>query len=130
MTSSVRAAPPPTSPWSNEVVERHARVDGGPVRVAVGRFAQTLARLHDAGEAGISSLYFPGIRLSHYVKILRDDYGVEIETVREPHGGDYPGRHGDTAPERLQIVRVVRASDREGKRRTSAGKVGGRRDAT
>jgi hypothetical protein len=124
------SAPTSPSPWSNDVVEWHGCIDDGPVRVAVGRFAQTLARLHDAGEAGISSLYFPGIRLSHYVKILRDDYGVAMETVREPHGGDYPGRHGRyLLRSLLEVVKVVRAGESKGKRRTSAGKVGGRRDA-
>jgi hypothetical protein len=132
-TRAAAAAPPSPapspSPWSNDVVEWHGRIDGGSVRVAVGRFAQTLARLDDVGEAGISSLYFPGIRLSHYIKILRDDYGVAIETVREPHGGDYPGRHGRyLLRSQLEVVKVVRAGEVNAKRRTSAGKVGGRHD--
>ncbi|MFL5124839.1 MAG: hypothetical protein ACJ8CS_06320 [Microvirga sp.] len=70
------------APWSNDVVEWHGRVDGASVRCAVGRFAQTLAQLDDAGAAGISSLYFPGLRLSHSVKVLRDYYAVLIETLR------------------------------------------------
>jgi hypothetical protein len=131
-TRAAAAAPPPLSspsPWSNDVVEWHGRIDGGPIRVAVGRFGQTIARLHDGGEAGISSLHFPGLRLSHYIKVLRDDYGVNIETVREPHGGDDPGRHGRyILRSRLEVVKVVRAGEVKAKRRTSAGKVGGRRD--
>jgi hypothetical protein len=57
----VTAPSAPTPPWSNDVVELHARVEDGPVRVMVGRFAQTAARLLEAGDAGISSLFFPGL---------------------------------------------------------------------
>jgi hypothetical protein len=123
---------PPTSPspWSNDVVELHGRVDGGPVRIMVGRFAQTAARLHDVGEAGISSLHFHGLRLSHYVKVLRDDYGFNIDTDLAEHGGNYPGRHGVyRLRSRLEIVKVARASGGKAMRRTTAGKVGGRRHA-
>jgi hypothetical protein len=35
----------------------------------------------------------PGPRWSAYVFDLRA-LGVNIETVHEPHGGDYPGTHG------------------------------------
>ena len=88
----------------------------------VGRFAQTAARLLDAGDAGISSL-FPGLRLSHYVKVLRDDYGLRIETEREPHAGDYPGRHGRyRLRSRLDVVKLVRASEGNGRRRSRRGK--------
>jgi hypothetical protein len=125
MTDLLRHPTDLSSPWSNDVVEFHARIDGGPVRVMVGRFAQTASRLLDAGEAGLSSLYFPGLRLSHYVKILRDDYGLLIETQREPHGGDYPGRHGRyRLHSRLDVVKVVRAIDGDGKRRSRRGKDG------
>jgi len=114
------ASPPP---WSNDVVALHARVEDGPVRVMVGRFAQPAARLLDGEDAGISSLFFPGLRLSHYVKVLRDDYGLRIETEREPHAGDYPGRHGRyRLRSRLDVVKLVRASEGDGRRRSRRGK--------
>jgi hypothetical protein len=122
---------PATPLGGNDVVELHVKIEGSPnVRVMVGRFAQTAWWLNQAGETGISSLHFPGLRLSHCIKILRDDYAVSIETEREPHGGDYPGRHGRyLLRSRLDVVKVVRAGEVSSKRRTTAHKAGGRRDA-
>lgn len=57
-----------------------------------GREAQTIQLLVMNGAAGISSLHHPGIRLSHYIFKLRG-YGILIETVNTPHGGDFPGHH-------------------------------------
>jgi len=57
-----------------------------------GREAQTMQLLIRNGEAGVTSLHHPGIRLSHYIFKLRG-YGFLIETINEPHGGDFPGHH-------------------------------------
>ena len=58
-----------------------------------GRVEDTLAKLIDAGPDGVISLENPAPRLSDYVFKLRRR-GVEIETLNEPHGGDFPGFHG------------------------------------
>ena len=42
---------------------------------------------------GVTPIERVGPRWSHYVFILRGE-GLDIETIREPHGGDYPGHHG------------------------------------
>jgi hypothetical protein len=68
---------------------------GGPdgvVRRFKGRFAWTLARLLEAGENGCTPIDKPAPRWSHYVWRLRGD-GISIETIEEPHGGAYAGRH-------------------------------------
>ena len=56
----------------------------------IGRIGQTLFLLHHAGEKGITSLGNPAYRLAAYVHSLRE-MGFEINTEREPHGGDYLG---------------------------------------
>jgi hypothetical protein len=58
-----------------------------------GRVAWALDRLIAAGPKGCTPISEPGPRWSAYVHVLREQ-GVAIETVRERHGGDYPGPHG------------------------------------
>ena len=65
--------------------------DGAPVTV-VGRDADTLERLVEAGERGLTPIEYPAPRWSHYVFKLRG-LGFIIETVDEPHGGAFPGHH-------------------------------------
>jgi len=62
----------------------------------VGRFAQTAEALIKAGPRGVTALDLSSwaVRLSHYIFILRKDYGVDITTKMEPHDGPFPGRHG------------------------------------
>jgi hypothetical protein len=61
-----------------------------------GRFAQTLKALVEAGENGVTALDLSSwaVRLGHYIFVLRHKHGLNIETIDEQHGGDYPGRHG------------------------------------
>lgn len=62
-----------------------------------GRFSQTLKALIAAGPAGITSMTVAqtwGLRLGHYVWVLRHRYGLMIETKYEEHTGPYEGRHG------------------------------------
>lgn len=69
--------------------------DGRPafrLRLA-GREAWTLDRLAEAGRRGVAPIERPAPRWSAYVRQLRLA-GVPIDTVREKHGGDFPGRHG------------------------------------
>mgnify|MGYP001820593826 CR=1 FL=1 len=68
--------------------------EGEPFGIVVfGREAWALNRLREAGVLGLTPMSDPAPRWSAYVFNLRE-LGVEIETVREPHGGDYPGFHG------------------------------------
>lgn len=59
---------------------------------AKGRDAWTLDRLSEAGARGCTPITQPAPRWSAYVHNLRG-LGVPIETVREPHRGDFPGTH-------------------------------------
>lgn len=58
-----------------------------------GRVAQTLDKLIEAGELGITSFHHPGPRLSHYILVLRKQ-GFTIETRDERHSGQFSGEHG------------------------------------
>lgn len=60
---------------------------------AKGRDAWALDRLGAAGPKGCTPLREPGPRWSAYVHKLRKR-GVPIETVTEPHGGEFTGHHG------------------------------------
>lgn len=74
-----------------------------------GRNGQTMHMLHKAGQAGITSLEMPALRLSAHIHSLRK-MGFEISTVRENHEGDYPGHH---ARDRLEST-VTLGHNREG----------------
>lgn len=59
----------------------------------VGRDAWMLDRLLEAGPGGCTSLENPAPRTSHYVYKLRTRFGLNIETITEPHDGPYAGHH-------------------------------------
>lgn len=65
----------------------------GPALRFVGREAWALQQLYRAGERGVTPITHPAPRWSGYVRELRLA-GVQIETIREPHGGQFPGSHG------------------------------------
>ena len=65
----------------------------GRVISVTGRCAQTLDKLIEAGNRGITSFHHPGPRLSHYIMCLRRQ-GIAIETQDERHGGQFSGEHG------------------------------------
>ena len=60
---------------------------------AKGREAWALDRLRWAGPKGCTPIEQPAPRWSAYVHTLRGR-GVPIETVTEPHGGEFAGTHG------------------------------------
>lgn len=64
--------------------------DNGPVVVVRGREAWALRMLVAAGDRGCTPIDHPGPRWSGYVHDLRK-LGIVIETVRERHGGNFPG---------------------------------------
>jgi len=66
---------------------------GDPFRITVsGRDAWALNRLRKAGRKGCTPITEPAPRWSAYVHNLRK-LGVEIETIHEPHEGQFPGHH-------------------------------------
>ena len=60
---------------------------------AKGREAWALDRLRWAGPKGCTPIEQPAPRWSAYVFCLRGR-GVPIETIYEPHGGEFSGHHG------------------------------------
>jgi hypothetical protein len=75
----------------------------------VGRDAWALANLIEAGNAGCTPIDNPGPRWSHYVFKLRHEYGLNIETIDEPHGGPYAGTHARYVLR--ETVRVIERKD-------------------
>jgi hypothetical protein len=66
--------------------------DDGRLVTVRGREAWALLALQAAGERGCTPIDHPGPRWSGYVYDLRR-LGIVIESVREHHGGEYPGDH-------------------------------------
>jgi hypothetical protein len=67
--------------------------DGWRIERISGRALWALKVLHRAGARGIIPMKNPAPRWSGYVWELRQ-LGIDIETLREPHGGEFPGWHG------------------------------------
>lgn len=57
-----------------------------------GRDAWALMQLIKAGIEGVAPLDKPAPRWSAYIHRLRQS-GIPIETLREKHGGEFPGYH-------------------------------------
>lgn len=76
-----------------------------------GRVADTLCKLIDAGNDGITSLENPAPRWSDYVFKLRRR-GIDVETITEEHGGDFPGNHGRYVL-RSKVQRIAHEHRRE-----------------
>lgn len=67
--------------------------DGEAFRIVVsGRDRWALEQLRKAGGKGCTPIDNPAPRWAAYVHNLRV-LGVPIETLHEPHAGDYPGTH-------------------------------------
>jgi hypothetical protein len=69
------------------------RTDDGSALRCRGRVAWTLVELIRAGSRGVAPVERPAPRWSDYVAKLRRK-GLAIETIKERHGGRFPGRHG------------------------------------
>tara|TARA_R100000935_G_scaffold55957_1_gene86608 strand:- start:1427 stop:1732 length:306 start_codon:yes stop_codon:yes gene_type:complete len=61
--------------------------------VVKGRDKWALGNLMNAGTTGCTPIDNPAPRWSAYVFNLRE-MGVQIDTIHEPHGGDFSGLHG------------------------------------
>jgi len=57
-----------------------------------GRLGWAMMQLIDAGPLGVTPITRPAPRWSGYVFDLRE-LGIPIETIMEPHEGNYPGQH-------------------------------------
>lgn len=70
-----------------------------------GQDAKALRALVAAGAKGVTALEVASwaYRLGAYVHRLRHDHGLDIETLREPHGnpGDWHGRYVLHSPVRI-----------------------------
>ena len=60
--------------------------------VVSGRDRWALEQLRKAGAEGCTPIHNPAPRWAAYVHDLRA-LGVEIETITEPHEGEFPGTH-------------------------------------
>ncbi len=58
-----------------------------------GRDGWALFQLIQAGETGCTSVENPGPRWSAYIYNLRHKFGIEVETTREAHEGQFAGSH-------------------------------------
>src|SRR5436309_865366 len=69
-----------------------AQIGNGSIIKVCGREAWALLELLKSGERGCTPIQHPGPRWSGYVHDLRK-LGFVVETIREPHGGPFPGGH-------------------------------------
>ena len=60
--------------------------------VVKGRDRWALEQLRRAGARGCTPIHNPAPRWSAYIFNLRER-GLEIETITEPHGGEFSGHH-------------------------------------
>jgi hypothetical protein len=68
-------------------------LDGLVRTILKGRELWALRELIRVGANGVAPIERPAPRWSHYIFQLRA-HGLSIETIREEHGGEYPGHHG------------------------------------
>jgi hypothetical protein len=67
----------------------------GRIAISARQPRRALAALISAGSKGVTALELSSwaYRLGAYVHTLRHDYGLAIETLREPHDGGWHGRY-------------------------------------
>jgi hypothetical protein len=107
------SSPPPGPSPCPPVVELIASIDSAPPQQFHGRQAWALNELVQAGERGCTPITTPGPRWSDYVFKLRRDR-VTIETIDEPHGGSFSGRHAKYILRSRVVVRAIRRSSGRG----------------
>ena len=57
------------------------------------RAAWFLDELVKAAPAGVTTITYPGVRVGDCILKLRKA-GVDVQTIYEPHAGEFAGRHG------------------------------------
>ncbi len=67
----------------------------GRIAISARQQRRALAALIKAGSQGVTALELSSwaYRLGAYIHTLRHDYGLAIETLREPHDGGWHGRY-------------------------------------
>ena len=72
-----------------------ADTPAGRITISARQERRALAALIKAGSQGVTALELSSwaYRLGAYVHTLRHDYGLAIETLREPHDGGWHGRY-------------------------------------
>ncbi len=67
----------------------------GRIAISARQPRRALAALIKAGSQGVTALELSSwaYRLGAYIHTLRHDYGLAIETLREPHDGGWHGRY-------------------------------------
>ena len=83
----------------------------GPPFTVTGRDAWALDELIRAGLKGCTPLDNPGPRWSAYCYALRTERGLNIETVTEPHAGQFAGHHAKYILR--SPVEILNRNDRE-----------------
>ena len=58
-----------------------------------GRDAWALSELIKAGARGCTPIDNPAPRWSAYIFDLHNEHGINIQTINEPHGGQFAGTH-------------------------------------
>jgi hypothetical protein len=89
-----RSTPPPSTTKRGRRLAFNV-IEGEDVRTITpaGRDAWALGELIFAGAAGCTPIDNPGPRWSGYVHKLRNVYGLNVETIDEPHVGEFKGTH-------------------------------------
>lgn len=76
-----------------------------------GRNGWALAELVQAGGKGCTPIDNPAPRWSAYVHRLRHEYGLNIKTIHEGHGGPFPGNHARyVLKSRVRLVGIEKDS--------------------
>jgi hypothetical protein len=88
--SSLNFTPEPSAAKASRVIFEGK--EGAICMTIKGRELWALQKLIRAGAHGLTSIERPAPRWSHYIFQLRAR-GLNIETIREEHGGEYPGHH-------------------------------------
>ena len=89
-------------------------LDTGTIVIVKGRRAWALDILHRRGELGATPVdAAPGHRWAAYVHKLKKEHGIDIETIREPHGGTYSGFHARyVLRSTIEVLEIVREGDK------------------
>ena len=92
--------------------------EGGDPRTITprGRDAWALSELLAAGTTGCTPIERVGPRWSHYIFKLRTVYGLNVETITEPHGGEVQGHSREICVALAQIrptLPPLRGADNE-----------------
>jgi hypothetical protein len=91
-----RPTPPASTLGRGGFFKTYDVTEGASVRriyVTTKREAWALDCLRAAGDTGCTPLTHPGPRWSGYVHKLRHNHSLNIETITEPHGGEFAGHH-------------------------------------